>query len=80
MVQLIQHKNSYRIVLTNKKKVANFFKEKRPEFVIMCAAKVGGILENKNYELDWEKYQNKLVLTSSEGLVINEIKRDFSEE
>ncbi len=33
-----------------------------------------------NYELDWEKYQNKLVLTSSEGLTINEIKRDFSEE
>ena len=39
--------------LTNKKKVKDFFKKKRPEFVIMCAAKVGGILENKNYQLDF---------------------------
>ncbi len=39
-----------------------------------------GNVEYRNYELDWEKYQNKLVLTSSEGLTINEIKRDFSEE
>ena len=34
----------------------------------------------ENYELDWEKYQNKLVLTTPEGLVFNDIKRDFSEE
>jgi len=39
-----------------------------------------GNIEYKNYELDWEKYQNKLVLTTQEGLVFNEIKRDFSEE
>ena len=39
-----------------------------------------GNVEYKNYELDWEKYQNKLVLTTSEGLVFNDIKRDFSEE
>ena len=52
--------------LTNKKKVANFFKEKRPEFVIMCAAKVGGILENKNYQLDFlldnTEIQNNILL------------------
>jgi hypothetical protein len=39
-----------------------------------------GNVEYKNYELDWEKYQNKLVLTTPEGLVFNDIKRDFSEE
>jgi hypothetical protein len=39
-----------------------------------------GNVEYRNYELDWEKYQNKLVLTTQEGLVFNEIKRDFSEE
>jgi hypothetical protein len=39
-----------------------------------------GNVEHKNYELDWEKYQNKLVLTTSEGLVFNDIKREFSEE
>jgi len=39
-----------------------------------------GNVQYRNYELDWEKYQNKLVLTTQEGLVFNEIKRDFSEE
>jgi len=39
-----------------------------------------GNVEYKNYELDWEKYQNKLVLTTPEGLVFNDIKREFSEE
>ncbi len=52
--------------LTNKKKVKDFFKKKRPEFVIMCAAKVGGILENKNYQLDFllenTEIQNNILL------------------
>ena len=38
-----------------------------------------GNVEHRNYELDWDKYQNKLVLTTAEGVVFNEIKRDFSE-
>jgi len=38
-----------------------------------------GNIEYSKYELDWEKYQNKLVLTTQEGLVFNEIKRYFSE-
>jgi hypothetical protein len=36
-------------------------------------------IEYSKYELDWEKYQNKLVLTTQEGLIFNEIKRYFSE-
>ena len=39
-----------------------------------------GNVDHRNYELDWEKYQNKLVLTTPEGLVFNDIKREFSEE
>ena len=39
-----------------------------------------GNVEHRNYELDWDKYQNKLVLTTPEGLVFNDIKREFSEE
>ena len=38
-----------------------------------------GNIEYSKYELNWEKYQNKLVLTTQEGLVFNEIKRYFSE-
>jgi GDP-L-fucose synthase len=34
--------------LTNEKKVDLFFKKKKPDFLIICAARVGGILENKN--------------------------------
>jgi GDP-L-fucose synthase len=52
--------------LRNKKKVTDFFKKKRPDFVIMCAAKVGGILENKNYQLDFllenTEIQNNILL------------------
>ncbi len=54
--------------LRDKKKVENFFRKNRPEFVIICAAKVGGILENKNYQLDFllenSAIQNNLLLSS----------------
>ena len=39
--------------LTNQKTVDNFFKKNKPEFLIICAAKVGGILENKNYPMEF---------------------------
>ena len=54
--------------LTKKNKVLNFFEKQRPEFVIMCAAKVGGILENKNYQLDFllenTEIQNNILLSA----------------
>ena len=34
--------------LTDQKKVSKFFKNKKPEFVIIAAAKVGGIFSNNN--------------------------------
>jgi GDP-L-fucose synthase len=38
--------------LTNKNQVENFFKKKRPDVVIICAARVGGIMDN--YKNPWD--------------------------
>jgi GDP-L-fucose synthase len=43
--------------LTNQKEVNKFFGRERPEIVIICAAKVGGILANNTYRADFI-YQN----------------------
>jgi hypothetical protein len=37
-----------------------------------------GNVDYKNYQIDWSSYQNKIILTNKEGLLINEIKRVFS--
>ena len=39
--------------LTNQIKVFNFFKKKKPEFVFIAAAKVGGIYSNNKYKADF---------------------------
>ncbi len=60
--------NRNKLDLTNSKKVDIFFKKKRPEFLIMCAARVGGILENKSYPLEFLmdnlSIQNNLLLAA----------------
>ena len=60
--------NKKKLDLLDTKKVDNFFKNKKPDFLIMCAAKVGGILENKNYQLDFLlnniNIQNNLLLAA----------------
>ena len=33
--------------------VANFFSQERPDYVILAAAKVGGIVANNNYRADF---------------------------
>lgn len=43
--------------LTNNKMVETFFEKERPEIVILCAAKVGGIYANNTYPADFI-YQN----------------------
>ena len=54
--------------LKNEKKVDLFFKKKRPDFLIICAAKVGGILENKKnpmkFLLDNFAIQKNLLLAA----------------
>jgi len=39
--------------LMNQEAVANFFKEEKPEYVILAAAKVGGIVANNTYRADF---------------------------
>ena len=55
--------------LLNKKKVENFFKVKKIEFVVNCAAKVGGILANSSNPVDFFyeniQMQNNLLMAAS---------------
>lgn len=46
--------------LTNQEAVSNFFKIEKPEYVILAAAKVGGILANNTYRADFI-YQNLMI-------------------
>lgn len=39
--------------LTDAARVAELFKSERPEYVILCAGKVGGIVENRTYPADF---------------------------
>ena len=43
----------YFVDFTNQEETDNFFKEKRPEYVFIAAAKVGGIMANNNYKADF---------------------------
>lgn len=49
--------------LTDQAAVDAFFAEKKPEFVICAAAKVGGIMANKTYPVDF-LHENLLIQTS----------------
>ena len=61
--------NKNKLNLLNKKKVENFFKVKKIEFVINCAAKVGGILANSSNPVDFFyeniQMQNNLLMAAS---------------
>lgn len=39
--------------LTNEKQVDLFFKKKKPDYLVICAARVGGILENERYSIEF---------------------------
>ena len=43
----------YFVDFTNQKETENFFRDKRPEYVFVAAAKVGGIMANNNYKADF---------------------------
>jgi len=59
----VSHKE---VDLTNQKKTYNFFKNEKPEYVFLAAAKVGGIMANNLYPAEFI-YQNLMV----EANVIN---------
>jgi GDP-L-fucose synthase len=46
--------------LTNQGEVKNFFKTEKPEYVILAAAKVGGIIANNRYRADFI-YENMMI-------------------
>ena len=56
--------------LTNQSRVVRFFRSKKPDVVIDCAAKVGGIYANNTYRADFIynnlQIQNNLIHTSYE--------------
>ena len=45
---------------TNQQKVDNWFKKKKPDVVINAAGKVGGILDNQNFQPDYI-YTNTMI-------------------
>ena len=49
----ILYKRKKELDLTDEKKVDIFFKKNKPKYLIICAAKVGGILHNKTYPLEF---------------------------
>lgn len=49
--------------LTNQEEVSAFFEHTNPEYVFMCAAKVGGVYANKTYKGDF-LYQNLAIQTN----------------
>lgn len=49
--------------LTDQNKVKQFFQEEKPEYVFLAAAKVGGIMANKNYPAEFI-YSNLVVATN----------------
>jgi GDP-L-fucose synthase len=53
-------KSSKELDLTNQQNVADFFEKEKPEYVILCAAKVGGILANNTYRANFI-YQNLMI-------------------
>ena len=52
-----------RVDLTNQNKTEKYLKKIKPNFVIIAAAKVGGILANQNYKGDFI-YQNLMIQTN----------------
>jgi GDP-L-fucose synthase len=54
------YKNSTELDLRNQNCVDNFFKSEKPEYVILAAAKVGGILANNSYRAEFI-YDNLMI-------------------
>jgi GDP-L-fucose synthase len=53
-------RNSADLDLTNQQATADFFEEKKPEYIFLAAAKVGGIVANNSYRADFI-YENMMI-------------------
>lgn len=68
-------RTSRELDLTDQKAVADFFATQKPEYVFLAAAKVGGIMANKNYPADFI-HQNLQIQTNVIGSAHkNEVKK-----
>src|SRR5579863_10536412 len=56
-------KSSAELDLRDQRAVNDFFKEEKPEYVFLAAAKVGGILANSSYKADFI-YDNIILETN----------------
>lgn len=61
--------------LTNSHAVKNFFEEEKPDFVIVSAAKVGGIYGNNTYPVEFFTENMKIQLNIIENAFKNNIKK-----
>ena len=55
--------NKNKLDLTNQSKVYKFIKKKKPKFIFIAAAKVGGILSNMNYKANFI-FENLMIQTN----------------
>ena len=63
-----------RLDLTNQSKVNNFLKKNKPKFIIIAAAKVGGVVANNKYRADFI-YENLAIQNNLiHGAFLNNIK------
>mgnify|MGYP000886210871 CR=1 FL=1 len=53
-------RNHSELDLTNQQSTVAFFQEEKPEYVILAAAKVGGIMANNTYRADFI-YENMMI-------------------
>ena len=67
-------KDKFSLDLLDQKKVFSFLKNKKPDFIFIAAAKVGGILANNKYKADFI-YENLTIQNNLiHGAYINGIK------
>lgn len=61
--------------LTDKKNVFDFFSHNKPEYVFLCAGKVGGILDNKTHPADYLHVNLSIQDNVFEAVQTNDVKR-----
>jgi len=55
--------DKFKVDFTNQTQTKNYLNKIKPNFVVIAAAKVGGILANQNYKADFI-YQNLMIQTN----------------
>ncbi len=67
--------SSKKLNLLNQKKVELFFKKNKPEYVFMCAGKVGGIFANITYPADFIYKNTQMILNVIHYSYIYKVKK-----